>query len=508
MSLIRPPFSGFANWRPYQKETIDKILNSKDKTTIVSAPTGSGKSIIGMSLCKEFQRSLYLCSTKTLQAQLRGDFPEAILLMGRANYPCLYSHMTESSFPKITCEDCIVEYNDEAVKVCKSRCVYEKQKKLALKSQITITNMTYFIIESNFIGRFTGCNMVIVDECDELESEMLRFISLNISDKQMERFHLEPPQYKTKVESWKEWANHYLPHIGKQLEILSVQLKKGREDISFIRSYKSVNTLHKKMTIFKDIVDNTWIYEERKDRWEFKPIWISQFMKENFWDHADRFVLMSATPPPPKLLGLEDCEQIEIPSQFPKENRRVIYQPMANLTHKTMNEERPRLLKGIKEVINSHPNEKGLIHTVSYSLADYLVKNLNSGRIITHDGKGRTNALETFKQCDYPAILISPSMDRGVDLPYDAARWCIVCKVPFPDLSDKQVSSRLYSGSFGKQWYAWMTACSIIQMTGRIVRAKDDFGISYILDRQFENFYGHHSELFYGWWTEALEFRE
>lgn len=506
--MIKTPFPQFKDWRPHQSETIDRVLSTKDKAIMISAPTGSGKSIIGMTLCKEYPRSLYLCSTKTLQSQLKNDFPEATVLMGRSNYTCLYNRMTESSFPKITCEDCIVEYNDDEDKACKGRCTYEKQKKLAIKSQITITNMTYFIVETNFVGKFKGCNMVIVDECDELESEMLRFVSLTVSDKQMERFRLEPPRYKTKVESWKEWANKYLPYIAKQLEILGIQLSKGREDISFLRNFKSINALHKKMTIFKDIVDDTWIYEERKDRWEFKPIWISQFMKDNFWDYANRFVLMSATPPLPELLGLENCDQIEIPSQFPKENRRIVYQPVANLTHKTMEEERPRLLKGVKEIISSHPKEKGLIHTVSYALADYLVKNLNSGRIITHDGKGRAKALETFKKSNYPAILISPSMDRGVDLPYDEARWSIVCKVPFPDLSDKQVSARLYSGSFGRRWYSWMAATSIIQMTGRIVRAKDDFGISYILDKQFENFYGHNSNLFYSWWSEALEFKE
>jgi Rad3-related DNA helicase len=353
--------------------------------------------------------------------------------------------------------------------------------------------------------------MVVVDECDKLEGEILRFVSLNISDRQMERFKLEPPKYKTKPEpkdireGWKKWAERYLPIIGKQLEILGVQFKKGRQDITFLRSYKSTSALHKKMTIFKDIVDDTWIYEEKENRWEFKPTWISQFMNDYFWSHAKRFVLMSATPPPPKLLGLEGCEQISIPSQFPKENRRVIYESIANLTFKTMNEEKPKLLKRIKEIMDSHPKEKGLIHTVSYSLADYLVKNLKSDRILTHNGRGRTDALERFKRDSYPVVLISPSMDRGVDLPYDAARWCIVCKVPFPDLSDKQVSSRLYSSSFGRYWYAWITACSLMQMTGRIVRAVDDWGVSYILDKQFETFYGKNAGLFYGWWTEALE---
>ena len=170
-----------------------------------------------------------------------------------------------------------------------------------------------------------------------------------------------------------------------------------------------------------------------------------------------------------------------------------------------MEEERPKLLKRIKELIDSYPNEKGLIHSVSYDLANYLTKNLNSGRILTHDGSTRTETLDKFKKVNYPAILISPSMDRGVDLPYDFCRWAIIAKVPFPDLSDKQVSARLYSSSFGRYWYAFATASSIMQMSGRIVRAADDYGTCWILDKNFENFYSKNSNLFNNWWTEALE---
>jgi Rad3-related DNA helicase len=502
--MIKPPFPQFPSWRPYQAETVGKVLQSKNKVMMISAPTGSGKTIIGLSICKEYQRSIYLCSTKTLQEQIKRDHPNIPLLMGRNNYPCVYNRMTESSFPQITCEDCIAELEESDE--CKSKCIYENEKIITLHSQVAILNMTYYLTETNYIGRFSNCHMVVVDECDLFEREILRFVSLSVSDKQMERFKLEPPQYKTKVESWKKWAEKYLPNITRELEILGVQLKKGRQDLPFIRLLRSTKSLHKKMEMFKSSVDDTWIYEEKDNKWEFKPTWISQFMKAFFWDHANRFVLMSATPPPARLLGLDDCEQIEIPSQFPKENRKIIYEPVANLTYKTTEEERPKLLKRIKEIMDSYPNEKGLIHSVSYDLAKYLTNNIKSGRIITHDGSGRTGALDKFKNIDYPAVLISPSMDRGVDLPYDAARWCIVAKVPFPDLSDKQVSSRLYSSSFGRYWYSWATACSVMQMTGRIIRAIDDYGTNWILDKQFENFYSKNSRLFYGWWTEALEF--
>lgn len=505
--MIKPPFSNFPSWRPHQSEIVNQVLDSNNKVTIISAPPGTGKSLPGMTICKEYQRSLYLCSTKILQDQLHlKDFPEIPILKGRNNYPCNYNQIIRLSFPQITCDDCILLVDEDTKDNCKSRCIYEIQKEIALKSQIAILNMTYFITEANFIGRFKECDMIVVDECDLLEKEILRFIGLSISDRQMERFNLEPPQYKTKFESWKSWVNKYIPNVQKSLDLLNMQVGKGQKDVPFIRTLKSTRSLYKKMEMFRDFVDETWVYEEREDKWEFKPTWISQFMNDYFWNHARRFVLMSATPPPHKLLGLEDCEHMEIPSQFPKENRRVIYDPVANLTHKTMEEERPKLLKRVKEIIDSYPNEKGLIHTVSYSLANYLSENLNSSRVLTHGGSNRTEILERFKKVNYPTVLISPSIDRGVDLPYDAARWCIVCKVPFPDLSDKQVAARLYShGSLGRQWYAQATASTLMQMTGRIVRAVDDYGTSWILDRQFENFYSKSAGLFYNWWTEALE---
>jgi Rad3-related DNA helicase len=414
--------------------------------------------------------------------------------------------MTESSFPDITCEDCNVSSDGEGEDDCRSNCIYNQQKQIALRSQIAILNMTYYITETNYIGKFSDYDMVCVDECDMLEKEILRFVGLSVSDRQMKQFNLEPPKYKTKYESWWEWADKYLPSIQKVHVIMMNEKRKGREDIAFLRNLKSTSSLMKKMEMFREFVDDTWIYDERGGKWEFKPTWISQFMNEYFFNHAKRFVLLSATPPPYKLFGLEDCTTIEIPSQFPKENRKVVYDPVANLTYKTQEEERPKLLKRVKEIIDLYPDSKGLIHTVSYSLAAYLHDNLHSSRVITHNGQGRSSALSEFKNSDLPLVLISPSMDRGVDLPYDCARWCIICKVPFPDLSDKQVAARLYShGSFGRQWYAQVAASTIMQMSGRIVRAVDDFGVSFILDKQFENFYSRNAGMFYGWWTEALE---
>ena len=100
--------------------------------------------------------------------------------------------------------------------------------------------------------------------------------------------------------------------------------------------------------------------------------------------------------------------------------------------------------------------------------------------------------------------MVSPSMDRGIDLPYDLCRVIILVKVPWPNLGDPQISRRLYSSSDGQTWYAVQTIRTIIQGTGRGMRAEDDFCVSYILDDQFRRLYKDYYHLFPKWWREAL----
>jgi len=267
------------------------------------------------------------------------------------------------------------------------------------------------------------------------------------------------------------------------------------------------------MIQFINNVDSQWVFIDKTTSWTFKPIWVDRYCKDYFFDHiTTKILMMSATILSPdrmgRTLGLTrlDWDYISIPSQFPVDNRKVYYYPVANITRASKEEELPKLIPAIQKIMKYKRNEKGLIHTVSYSNAKYLIDNLGSDRLITHDGGNREATLEKFKQSDQPLILISPSMERGVDLPYDACRWVILIKVLYPSLEDKQISARVYGSKFGRSWYLWTTACNIVQATGRAVRAVDDSAMSWILDKQFGKFYGENSELFPVWWKEALVF--
>jgi len=84
----------------------------------------------------------------------------------------------------------------------------------------------------------------------------------------------------------------------------------------------------------------------------------------------------------------------------------------------------------------------------------------------------------------------------------------IVTKVPYPYLGDKQVKARTYGTHDGNMWYAVQTIRAIAQMTGRGMRAVDDWCVSYILDSSFMDLYGPNRRLFPEWWSDAIVWDE
>jgi len=124
---------------------------------------------------------------------------------------------------------------------------------------------------------------------------------------------------------------------------------------------------------------------------------------------------------------------------------------------------------------------------------------------MTHDKNDRAIALERFKSYEQPVAFVSPSMERGIDLPGDLCRVIIVAKVPYPNLASPQVNKRLHGFSDGNLWYARRTVRSLIQMTGRATRFQGDWSLSYILDSQFGQLVARNRHIFPQWWRESVK---
>lgn len=498
----------FTSWRPGQLETAAKVAGSDKYAFLLDAPTGSGKSLIAAAVQRLAEKNVaYLCTTKQLQDQLLHDFPYARTLKGRSNYRCLkYPRM----FPSVTAEFC--SHTEDRPCEHYSDCPYVVAKRMALRAPLAVLNTAYFLAEANFVGGFSEQEIVVVDEFDTIEDQLMNFIEVAITQKQLTRLNIPPPKYKTKFEAWVEWARGAIRLIAPEAESLRREATSDWStfDLDLLRRKQQLERLLSKLRFFVSEVDKNWVWYPGTDRWVFKPVWVSKYAQGSLWKHTKKVLGMSAT--------ILDARQASVnvglftkgysykslPSPFPKENRPVFYEPCANVVNRNMDVALPKLASALEDIMNKHEKDRILVHTVSYKVRDYLKNHIASKRIITHATTDRIQVLETFKASNRPLVLLSPSMDRGVDLPDDECRVVVIAKMPYPDLSDPQVNKRVHASADGNTWYAHKTISAIVQMSGRACRSAEDHATTYVLDAQFGKLYKEYKGYFPGWFKEAV----
>lgn len=518
-------------YRSNQLRAIEEITSAFQEVNLVvlDAPTGSGKTLIAETVRQILETSgVYMCTTKTLQDQVVRDFPYGNVVKGRANYPTeLYPERFGSSWNSLNCSDCVkreeyIETDDgeEIVKRCEwcsreSNCPYEIAKIDALYGELAILNTSYFLTECNGPGRFAGRGLVVADECDLLEHELMRFVSISISERKMKQYGIEAPVFITKEESWREWLDENIPKIK------AIQSSYPHGSLQAIRESKYLRNLYEKLVVVRkgmESEDQKWIYTGSKDRVEWKPVLVDSLGEKMLWKWGKRWLIMSGTVISAQELldslgWKEDYGVVEVGSGFDPERRRVRIKPLATMSKGWQdNGEGEKVVKGIEMVlkrqeIGESPMSPVLIHTVSFDLARFLAGKVNTKRLklAYYGGDDRNGVFEKFLdgQKENP-VLFAASMDRGVDLAEELCRVQVVAKVPFPYLGDKQVNTRLRGTRGGQVWYSVQTIRTIIQMCGRVVRSEEDWGETWILDRQFGKLFGQYRHLFPEWWREGL----
>ncbi len=498
----------FTTYREGQFEISAKIASSEKYCYMLDAPTGAGKSLIAASVQRLMDKKiLYICTTKQLQDQLLHDFPYARTLKGRSNYVCL---KYRAMYPRVTAEEC----SHTEANPCEFHgpCPYRIAKAEALEAPIAVLNTAYFLSEANFVGTFSEQDMIVIDEADTLEEQLMSFVNVTITQKQLNELQLQPPKFKTKFESWIEWANEAVSILNPRLNSIREALEGAwsTTDFDLMREEKRLSRLVSKLQFFVKEVDKNWIWSATEQQWSFKPVWVAKYAEGVFWKHTKKALMMSAT----ILDYIQVCKNVgldinkvaykALPSPFPKENRPIYLDYVGPVTAKTMQEALPKLVVKCRQILADNPNDKILIHCVTYKIRDYLMQYLDKKRTMSHGSFDREAALEAYKRSSEPKVLLSPSMDRGVDLPDDQCRVIIIVKVPYPDLGDPQISKRVHASTDGNVWYAHKSISKIIQMAGRGVRSKDDYAVTYILDEQFGRLFREHHKMIPQWFREAI----
>ncbi len=179
---------------------------------------------------------------------------------------------------------------------------------------------------------------------------------------------------------------------------------------------------------------------------------------------------------------------VEVPSSFSPSAAPIYFPLDAYLGKGYLRQERERdlmtVVKKIEEIANKHNNTRGIIHFPSYEWFHHIHRLLSpevKERTIVHDSGTRNEKLVEFRDSPPSSILCAIKMEEGTDFPDEKARWQILVKTPYQDLNDEWVA--MHKAQMGQEWYELSALQQVIQAAGRIVRSKDDWGYTYVLDR-------------------------
>ncbi|WP_455369921.1 helicase C-terminal domain-containing protein, partial [[Eubacterium] cellulosolvens] len=449
------------NQKRIMSEIVDAFQTGK-KCVILAAPTGFGKSYVNTAFAS-ITHSFYATPQLTLMRQilhdplLQGRFVE---IKGRRNYRCYY--YPERPVHIGRCET--TEYH------CTERfdvCPYWKQKKKAIDAQSVLMSLAYLIDEGQTEGPTSlgSRSLLILDESHNLEEECLNHISLRVTPNTIPSNVYEKylPQLK-QIEN-KDQESEFLNKLGVHLQEL---LK--RADLISKSTGLSIDEAIDKEKIDRYLKNyqfymsskKEWISQIQNDQLILQPVYAKEFMREMIWKRADFFIISSATILDPKqyqeLTGLNDIldeDQISfltVESTFPIENRPILDFSVGSLSQKNWDQNNHDALTTIEHILRKEEGNVA-IHCGSYKRQQWLVQNISEdlkSRLITHTSFNRNEKLEDWKQ-SRGSVFVSVAFQEGQDWKYDICDAQILLKVPYPDLGDKRIRSRLENGE--RRWY-------------------------------------------------------
>ncbi len=110
-------------------------------------------------------------------------------------------------------------------------------------------------------------------------------------------------------------------------------------------------------------------------------------------------------------------------------------------------------LSKLRQLLEKHKDEKGVIHTSSNEQAFWIMSNLRDDRLMFVGGEDRNYVLKDFTKSEENTVLIGASIKDGVDFKGDLCRFQIVFKIPYPQLNE-QVK---YRKALDPKWFYYQT---------------------------------------------------
>lgn len=517
--------------RNEQRDAILKIqrqFESGKRIVAFQGPTGMGKTLIAQTFALMTKaaggRTHYLTIQKALQDQLVKQFPEIVALKGRANYECTHEDALGENADKGVCRvkgkgilaECVdLENRPETLADATNlllpahchKCPYWRQAQLASEAVIAAFTFSSFLFQQR-LGRFGAREFMVIDECHNIENELMRFVTLELTEKALAPLRLELDKDINSQEELLRWIEETDIH-DRLVRLLGVAAYRS-EDVAeglTLEQTDALKSLLTKIQYFRSLLERTdWVVEtriepdkrgRRRRKVVGRPLFVRDFAKDLLFSNGRNVLCMSATildfPIWARNLGLDAREvgYVDGPCTFPAKNRPIHLTYAGSMGRKYFEEggnpTRPKLMVKIREILGLHRDQRGIIHCHSKKMAKAILEDVRSPRFLhqedfENEDKTKVLAAHALKP---DSVIVAPAMHEGVDLHDGLGRFQILAKVPWPGMDDKLIAERK---ARDERFYTWLCALKLIQSMGRIVRHAEDWGYTYVLDSNFAAF--------------------
>lgn len=523
---------------------IDKVFSEGKDIVILEAPVGSGKSAIALTLAKAWGKkgtevgaegAHIITPRKSLQDQYFEDFGKDLVLMkGRNAYPCTFEasvreysaiikavkegRIKQPGRDDTNCGDAPCKGDYDTFQLCTEEraCPYVVAIGIAEEHEIVVHNLHSFIFQSSFGGKFGKREILIIDEAHEVENTVRGFISKKV------RLPKVIPKSITEDRKTILGWNSYLLNP----EFIPEETDRDRNLKAQDKTYVSAKEeyLRKVEAIcneqgFESGFSVDWIPEFRPGSTtqiatilEFIPHYVGGAVNNMLLSFGHKVLLMSGTIYNKELfcknLGItsDRAHFIRIGSTFPKENRPIYLKPQyqVNTSHAMWNENFGELIEIIAKVLTIFKDAKGLIHAPSYAASEQIKNALNDPRIVNHMPSDFLTKLQGFYESKEPNVFISPTCQQGVDFKNDRARFQIIIRVPYPSTNSVFVEDKVKNDF---PWYNYQALVTFGQQIGRVNRADEDYGATFLVDERFNKFISRNAKILPSWVKEGMIWR-
>lgn len=518
---------------PPRKSQIDALqwiekLPPKIKYILCEIPVGGGKSPLAINTSAwingRLGDSFILTPQRILQKQYEESFNKKYIgtLYGRANYEC--------TSKKTNCD-----IGGDIKPMCRN-CPARTASEIAFASPNVVLNYTLAFLLFKYNMKIRPRKLMVFDECHTLEHHLTEFNMITISESKCKKVDVKYEKPKS-IETAMEFIDiKYTKKLRDKVKDLEEMVKLINEELDTspralsseeqqaVRNFKELSAHYEAIIELSLMplpeIKKRYVLVHEDKSFKFKELYGKHVFQSFVKPMADRFLFMSSTILNKEAfcneLGLdpEEAAFLSLPSEFPVENRPVMFMPVMKMSYGWNSDanrsERHNMLMQIKEICELHPDQSGIIHTASFQVANWLVSELSGfikHDIMHHNPESqlkRDDVVDEFLRVSpkQPTILISPSITEGLDLKHDLSRFAIIVKVPYPFLGDAWIEKRK---DISQEWYSRQAMISIIQGAGRVVRSKDDWGYTYILDSSFNYLYYSANKQIPNWWKEGYQ---